>query len=109
MSHVLYRSVSPSQFRSMSNLTVYDALKQMRRRSANDQPSSFSFMSYNRKQQSTHGIVEVRRGILKRRTKEATFDNTEIIEEYIDLDTLEHRRFYQPTLLTFNGQKLSLV
>lgn len=89
-------------------MSVYEALKVMRERSAKGLSSSFSFMSYNRSKQSTHGIVEVRNGQLKRRTKEADYTNAELIEEYIDLDTHEHRKFYQCTLMTFNGKKLTL-
>lgn len=92
----------------MSKMSVYEALKVMRERSAKGLSSSLSFMSYNRSKQSTHGIVEVRNGQLKRRAKEADYTNAELIEEYIDLDTHEHRKFYQCTLMTFNGKKLTL-
>lgn len=93
----------------MSKITVYDALKEMRELSKGGLAFSFSFMSYNRTTQKTHGVVEVRNARLKRRTKEADFTNSEIMEEYIDLDTHEHRRFYQCTLMTFNGKKLILT
>ena len=35
--------------------------------------------------------------------------NADLIEGYMDLETGEPRRFYQPLLMTFNGQKLILV
>lgn len=93
----------------MALLTVYEALNAMRKRSAQQQPFSFSFMSYDRTRQRTDGIIEVRRAVLKRRTQEADYLNADMIEEYIDMDTLEHRRFYHPTLMTFNGQRLQLL
>ena len=40
------------------------------------------------------------------RTQEAHHRNAEIIEEYVNTDTGEARRFYQPLLLSFNGQKV---
>jgi len=89
-------------------MSVFEALKVMRERSAKGLSCSFSFMSYNRSDQSTHGVVEVRNAQLKRRTKEADYSNSELIEEYVDLDTHEHRKFYQCTLMTFNGKKLTL-
>ena len=93
----------------MSQMTVYQAINEMRRLSAEEKPFAFSFMSYSESKQSTHGIVEVRAAKLKRRTPEADFLNAEMIEEYVDLDTLDHRRFYQPALMTFNGQRLILT
>jgi hypothetical protein len=95
--------------RIMSNLTVYAAIKQMRRLSQMRQPFSFTFMSWSETKQKSNGIVEVRSARVKNRTKQADFRNTDFIEEYIDLDTMEHRRFYQPLLMTFNGQKLELA
>ena len=32
----------------------------------------------------------------------------ELLEEYVDLDTGEARRFYRPLLMIFNGQKVVL-
>lgn len=67
---------------------------------------SFSFMSYNDSAQRSEGIIEVRHARLRARTQEAHHRNAEIIEEYINIDTGEPRRFYQPLLMTFNGQKV---
>ena len=89
-------------------MTVFEALNRMRQLSEKQIPFAFSFMSYNRTNQTTHGIVEVRHAKLKPRAKAATYENAEIIEEYTDLDTNENRRFYHPTLMTFNGQQLQL-
>lgn len=93
----------------MSQLTVFEAINEMRELSSKDVPFSFSFMSYDRTAQQSHGIVEVRRARLKRRTKEADYQNTEMIEEYTDLDIMEPRRFYHPTLMTFNGHRVTLL
>ena len=65
-------------------------------------------MSWSETTQATSGIKEVRNARLKNRTKEADFLNADFIEEYIDLGTMEHRRFYHPGLMTFNGQKLQI-
>ena len=67
---------------------------------------SFLFMSYNESAQRSEGIIEVRHARLRARTQEAHHRNAEIVEEYINIDTGEPRRFYQPLLMTFNGQKV---
>lgn len=63
-------------------------------------------MSYNETAQKSEGIVEVRHARLRARTQESYHKNAEIIEEYVDIDTGEARRFYQPLLMSFNGQKV---
>lgn len=70
---------------------------------------SFSFMSYNPTKGTSDGIVYVRRGILRHREVKEHNRNADLIEAYLDLETGEPRRFYQPLLMTFNGQKLILV
>ena len=92
----------------MSQMTVFQAINEMRDLSKKEIPFGFTFMTWSETKQSCDGIKEVRRARLKNRTKEADFLNTEMIEEYIDLDTLEHRRFYHPGLMTFNGKKLQI-
>ena len=88
---------------------VYEALAEMRRLSEEDRSFSFSFMSYNPSKGTSDGIVYVHRGILRHREMKEHNRNADLIEGYMDLDTGEPRRFYQPLLMTFNGQKLILV
>ncbi len=89
-------------------MDIYQALNEMRKLSKQKQPFSFKFMSYNRSTQSTEGIVEVPRAWLTRRSKIVQFENSEIIEPYYDLTQHESRRFYQCTLMEFNGQKVEM-
>lgn len=77
--------------------------------SGQDTCFSFSFMSYNPTKGTSDGIVYVRRGILRHREAKEHNRNADLIEAYLDLETGEPRRFYQPLLMTFNGQKLILV
>ena len=80
----------------------------MRELTQQGKPFSFTFMSYSRDRQKSEGIVEVRRAKLRSRGHLDHNQFAEIMEEYTDLDTLEQRRFYHPTLMTFNGQSLVL-
>lgn len=93
----------------MSQLTVFQAIDQMQDLSSKEVPFSFSFMSYSESKQTTQGVVAVRRGRLKLTDKREQYRNADIILEYIDLDTMDHRRFYLAALMTFNGQKLVLT
>ena len=90
-------------------MNVYEALTEMRRMSEQDICFSFSFMSYNPTKGTSDGIVYVRRGVLRHREVKEHNRNADLIEAYLDLETGEPRRFYQPLLMTFNGQKLILV
>lgn len=89
-------------------MQLFDALNKMRELSKKGQTFAFSFMSYSRTRQNTHGIVNVQHGILKRRTKAANYENSDMIEEYVDHDTGEAKRFYQCTLMFFNGSKIEI-
>lgn len=93
----------------MSTLSVYEAIKEMRRLSDLRKPFTFTFMSWSETDQSTHGIVEVRQGRLVPKSRQKEFTNSEYLEPYIDLDTMEYKRFYHPLLMTFNGRKLQLT
>lgn len=89
-------------------MTVYEAIKQMRELTKQGRSFSFMFMSYSRERQESHGIVEVRNARLRRRNRKEFTRFAEIMEDYLDLDTNETKRFYHPTLMFFNGQKLTL-
>jgi hypothetical protein len=89
-------------------MKVFDAINQMRELSKKKIPFSFSFMSCNATLQTSDGIVEVRHARLRARAQEAHHANAESVEEYLNIDTGEPRRFYQPLLMSFNGQKVEL-
>lgn len=88
-------------------MTIYKALKIMRDLSGRGESFSFSFMSYNPTKRISEGVVFVKNGRLRGRESSKT-ENSDIIEAYIDLDTMQNRRFYQPLLMTFNGIKLTV-
>ena len=93
----------------MSKLTVYEAINRMRELSREGKTFSFSFMSYSEEKQTTDGIVEVRNGRLTTKSARSEIQNADLLQPYTDLDVLEPRRFYIPTLMTFNGQKTTLL
>lgn len=78
----------------------------MREMSRRGETFSFSFMSYNETARRSEGIVEVHRARLRARTQIAHHRNAGIVEEYVDTSTGAARRFYQPLLMSFEGQKV---
>lgn len=89
-------------------MDVYEAIDRMRRLSAEGQTFSFSFMSCNLSAGTSEGVVNVPHARLRKREKKEFHRHADMVEAYINLDTLECRRFYQPLLMTFNGEKVTL-
>jgi len=87
---------------------LYDAINEMRRLSKEGTPFSFSFMSYNSSKGTSDGVVYVRRA--RTMSREALEFNryAEMQERYMDLDTMQPRRFWHPLLMTFNGEKITI-
>lgn len=90
-------------------MNVYEAIEKMRKLSAAGESFSFTFMSYNSSAGKSDGVVEVRHGILRARQSADYNKNAEYMESYIDLDTGEYRQFWQPLLMTFEGEKTILI
>lgn len=80
----------------------------MRELSEKGKTFSFSFMSCNLTDGSSEGVIEVLHGRLLSRENERHHRHAEYVERYINLDTMKTRRFYQPLLMTFNGEKVTL-
>ena len=89
-------------------MEVYSALAEMRRLSSEKIPFSFSFVSYNSTKGTSKGVVAVANARLGKRERREYHKHADIVESYIDLDTGEQKRFYQPLLLTFNSIDLEL-
>lgn len=90
-------------------MNVYEAIEKMRKLSAAGESFSFTFMSYNSSAGKSNGVVEVRHGMLRARQSTDYNKNAEYMESYIDLDTGEYRQFWQPLLMTFEGEKTILI
>lgn len=90
-------------------MNVYEAIEKMRKLSAAGESFSFTFMSYNSSAGKSDGVVEVRHGMLRARQSTDYNKDAEYMEAYIDLDTGEYRQFWQPLLMTFEGEKTILI
>ncbi len=100
---VLYSAPSDRYF---CHMELFEAIRRMRELSRKNEAFSFAFMSYNSTAGRSEGVVEVRHARLRPRTQQIHHRHAEIIEEYVNLDTGEARRFYQPLLMNFNGEKV---
>lgn len=89
-------------------MDVYDAIHEMRRLSERNIPFGFTFMSCNTTAGTSEGVVEVRHARLLSREDSHHHKDAEFVERYLNLDTMEARHFYQPLLMTFNGEKTTL-
>ena len=65
-------------------------------------------MSFNSEEGLSDGVVEVRNGRFLSREIKERHREAEMVERYINLDTMEIRRFYQPLLMVFEGEKVIL-
>lgn len=89
-------------------MKLYDAINEMRRLSREGRPFSFSFMSYNSSRGTSDGVVYVRRARTMSRESLEFNQNAEMQERYMDLDTMQPRRFWHPLLMTLNGEKVTV-
>lgn len=89
-------------------MDLYEALHEMRRLSEKNTPFEFTFMSCDLTNAKSQGVVHVSKGRLLSREVEQRHRHAEMVERYINLETMQVRRFYQPLLMTFNGLKVDL-
>ena len=68
---------------------LWDAIKEMRRLSAEGVPFGFTFMSYDATARVSKGVIEVRHARLLKREKQENHRDAEFVEAYLDLDTCQ--------------------
>lgn len=89
-------------------MNIWEAIKQMRKLSEENKPFEFSFMSFNSSKGTSDGVVRIRQArLLKRESKEHN-RYAEDMESFMDLDTMQPKRFWQPLLMSFNGEKVTV-
>lgn len=90
-------------------MTVYEAIKEMRRRSEAHQPFAMSYMSYSLQRGESHGEVEVEHALLIKNPKTHDEDVQNFMLTYRDQDTGEAKHFWQPLLMSFNHEPLTSI
>jgi len=90
-------------------MTVYEAIKEMRKRSEEHRPFAFSYMSYSLSQRKSDGEVEVEHAILYKNPKDPKSDLQDVMLTYLDTSTRDVRHCWQPLLLSFEHQPLTSI
>ncbi len=89
-------------------MDLYEAIAKMRAISERGGTFSFTFMSYSEDKGKSNGVVEVAHARLRKQSTIEKNRNADIMLNYVNLDTLEYGRCYQPLLMEFNNNTLEL-
>lgn len=89
-------------------MKLYEAIAKMRELTAQGRAFSFSFMSYNSSTNTTEGVVDVRKAVLRKKADAKSYRNADILMPYYDYDISEARQFYLPCLMSFNDEKITM-
>lgn len=93
----------------MAEISVYDAVDQMKEISNKGGSFSFSFMTYSSSKGKSDGIRHIEKAQTRRRAPaEDDLKNKDILLFYKDIKTDDLRRCYYPLIMTFNGQTCKL-
>lgn len=99
------RNGQPTTYKQM---TIFEAITEMRRISRANGEFSFSFMTYSHDKRKSNGVRYISRARLNKQSREGERELSDHMLNYVDLDTGRYRTCYQPLLMTFNGNTLTL-
>jgi len=94
------------QAENIPEITLYDAIRQMRDISAKGNTFSFTFASCNKESRTTDGIKEVRCARLRKAAKNDDVRNADLKIFYFDEDSQKPRVCWQHLIMFFKGQKV---
>lgn len=89
-------------------MEVYEAINQMRILSGRGETFSFTFMSYSYERRRSEGLVRIEHARLRKQSVKETNRFADFMLNFIDMDTMEYGMCWQPLLLEFNGNELTL-
>ena len=92
----------------MEEITVYQAIKEMRRLTANGESFSIIHATYNRDTMKCDGMREVKRAKLRPAASKDDVKFADFKLFYFDQYFQENRVCWQMLLMYFNGKKLIL-
>jgi len=91
----------------MEEINIYDALRLMRKLSAENFPVSFSFISCDRSRKISSGLIKVKNGILTKGMPNSKSKYAKNLIAYENTDTGERKQFWLPLLMTVNNYKIT--
>ncbi len=89
-------------------ITVYEAIARMRKLSSQGQSFSLTHATYNRDEQSSHGLRHCHNAILRPAAKGDDITGADFKLFYIDQDNRTNRNCWQMLIMYFNGLKCIL-
>lgn len=93
----------------MSVTSVYDAIREMRRKSEKKEEFAFSYMSYSITKDRSEGEVVVEHAILYKNPKDSKNIYREYMLTYLDTDTGEVRQCWQPLIMSYNHEPINSI
>lgn len=90
------------------DMTLYDAIDQMKMLSQEGKSFSFTFMTYSIDKHVSHGLRHVAKARLVKRTRKEKNQYGEYMLQYIDLESMQRSQFWMPLLVEFNGEQVIL-
>ncbi len=89
------------------SINIWDAIRQMRAISAKQGSFSITFMSYSRERRKSDGIIEVTNARLRHQDSPPG-QYSDYMLNYVDTDSGEAYHFWQPCLMYFNNQRITM-
>jgi len=90
-----------------NTINIWDAIRQMRELSKQGGSFSITFMSYSRERCKSDGIIEVTNARLRPQDSPAG-EYSDYMLNYVDIDSGEAYHFWQPCLMYFNQQRVTI-
>ncbi len=89
-------------------ITVYEATARMRKLSSQGESFSLTHSTYNRDEQSGHGLRHCHNAILRPAAREDDITGADFKLFYFDQDNRSNRNCWQMLIMYFNGLKCIL-
>lgn len=93
--------------KNIQQINIYEALKIMRKLSADNFPFKFTFISCDRSRRISSGLVKVENAVLSKGLPGKKSKYAKDLIAYENTDTGEKKHFWLPLLMTFNNLKIS--
>lgn len=92
----------------VEEIALYDAIKQMRKLTSQDQTFCFVHACYDRNRQSSEGIRVVKQARLRPAAKDDDVQNADFKLFYFDEEIQKPRNCWQILIMYFEGKKVVL-
>lgn len=90
-------------------ISLWEAIREMRKITADGGSFGVVFMSYNRYRQLSQGPIRVNRARLRPATLKDHNQNADFMLNFLDLDQNLPRQMYQVSLMELNGKRIYLT